>query len=902
MTSTITTAGLRSDEAFAIIRAILCLYSDNKPTNMFTNENQHIIKKIFNLTDSQYHEINSKILEYSPKQITKSELELRYAWRDNHPIYKSKAFKDQNGHERWKNAELEDIKNLLKETNNINNNNNDNNKYYPTVQEIFGATLKKHTLNNGADEDKQVKNIHTGYKILVNAFIQYSMGESYNKDQNNNIAPMKPSLLNYTELVTLGLLPEFAWLLQEYCKLYGIRDLYRHLVIFEILSTRFDDNLGQLRLLFECFLKIEEIKRNHIENIITEDEENYLNTIATCLLDKLKSRLGNYRFCFSPKSKEKQLPQQQQQNDKHNSFGSTPLSITLNLINCIITHLEWSEININHLIITSVVDANEREYKVLKEYHESLHQLNLKGKDYQIIYTLAKIVAEICQKWISTEDDYFDPIFNLYLSNNNNNQNNNNNNNTSKRMHLELVIETISKYIKSELSIISQTYSKENHTIINPLNGNSETSPWITCLFIELLPNLIKFNTLVFNLTGKSKCIALDGEILFLAGKLVLNRAEMLNHSIKHLINNQKWELNGKGVLHTTSPVDLFSFINEVYKSIRDVEKSLEISNNLNPLTRSFGTYIEKTFLMYVRSIRHVFISTSLGNSKDKDKDIGAITMNMDNQSLSTTQLLELLSEIKSMQNAAPIGTINQLPLFLNEKMCYQCNDLEHCRSVLDDFDNERGNIFKESLDDVFKMLKNHWKLLLSFIVSRMNQYLKPTIEDIALSNTSCDKLINFIDNHLGIAFKNMYPNLFKKFMKYLLKQIVINISNILSSKTFQKKCNNISMVVDKLKDLIQNISSVFGSKEGLSNESIGNATRRVSKLVEIYQFPSEQLIQFYKVMKKIKSLAISPDTAAKSQSKDNDVSLDEIKRVLKYQRDIKNKEIIVFMDSKEYP
>ncbi|KYQ91308.1 hypothetical protein DLAC_08254 [Tieghemostelium lacteum] len=804
---------LSDDEAFAIIRAILCLYSNNIPERLAgSTDEKHVeplLRKAFGISKEQYDEISKKILEYSPKQITKSELQLRYAWRDNHPMYKSEAFKNLKGHEIWKKAELQEISEMLKETDLSESPVARNKSSHPSIKEIFGQTLKKHTQQFGKNESGDIQQ---GYLILVKAFVQVSIGSQYN---SFDCQPLRESFLpkQKNELVTLGLLPELSFILTEYCQLYGIRQFYRYLVIFDILSSKFDDNFNQLNLLLECFEKLMDIRGMDSEkDTITIQEDAYYNRVSFQLFEILKYRLGKYRFCFSPRSTT---------NDNSNS-----IAVALKLLTIINKELEWN-VDIQQLLASCIVDCTEKEFTILYENRWS----QLKNSNFIEIYTLSKTVQDVVDA-IKVDFSYFHPTIKEYGF-----------------QHIHNVCETFAKFINSKISIVNQKFSKEAHT--QRKGDTMECSPWLSCIFSELVPGLLEFNNLTMQYFGK-KLIPLDGDILFFAGKLVLNRIEILNYTISKVFDSETWKPNGKGVLHSTGSVDFFFYLVECFKSIQSVETNLSLTNN--PLVRSFASYLDKTFVIYNQAIRSKII-LDLNNDGHQKFIATTIESKMSRKIKNTKDyFIELCGNTKF--------TIPPSNCSLNERMCVQINTFEQSRILLDDFDTSFNYIFKDNLNDIFVAFKKNWKLLIPFYVYKLNFALKPMIQKIAFLKDDITKekklLIQFIEDNLAIGYKCLFPNIFTRFLKNLFKIIIININELILPKNFKNW--NIK-VVDNLNTLVNELTGIFhGNGLGLSKGSIYKDLRRVLKIMELYRFQVPQLIDFHKIILKIEQIQLKPD------------------------------------------
>ncbi|EGC34831.1 hypothetical protein DICPUDRAFT_48051 [Dictyostelium purpureum] len=878
-----------SDEAYAIIRAILCLYSPNKSPEMQCNTNEKkmgpIIKKAFGLSNEQYNEISEKILEYSSEEVTASELRLRYEWRDNHPIYKSKAFKDPQGIEKWQKKELQDIKMLLRDpsdldlnsklqkkngANHNNNNNNSNNseKLKPSIQEIFGCTLKKHTLdksNSGKD------NIHTGYKILVNAFIQYSSQEVYREDRYQ---PLKASLLK-KDLFNLGLLPEFSWVLNEYSILYGIRDFYRYLVIFEVLTTRFDDNLDQLTLLLDCLQKLQEIKKNGDceNNFITQDEDSLFNQISSHLFNNLVARIGNYRLCFSPNSKEKLPPPLTREYER--VIKSQPITHALNLMKIIITEV-FPDIVYHQVVIKAITESNEKEFiRLLEHFESNLTTKNIVNvNDYNKINLLSKVIDFIITKWFDLEMYYFNAAFTPVLKESKEKSQSSKN---PEKLHLELVFDTFSNFINKSVNDIYHIFSKAEHTVIVS-NSKLEPSPWITCLFTELVPLLIKYNDIVYGVF-KKRPIPLEGDISFLTGQFILNRVTILNNNIKNLIKKQQWRANGKGLFHTSSPIDLFEFINQCYNHIQQLEVKLSIPSN--PMTRSFGLNLGDTFIFYVKGIRNKILE-DIPNDQSK-LVCSIIDRSISNKITSKQLFLQFVEEVK-------LPKINNN---ITETMCYQINDIEHSRILLSDFDQQYDGIFKDSLNEMYITLKDHWNCLLTYYVFKLNCYIKPIIQSISLSLNenstiiSTKELTQFIENNLAMSNQKLQGNLFPVFLKRLFDAIVLDMIEIILplKRNYIKAIN--ARALSNFKGLMIELTKVFHG-EGDKTSSYFDLTlieyNKIKTIMELFSFSDEQLVEFHENLNKAHSTPNADSKNNDNYQNHNNV-LKECATIMSYQR-----------------
>ncbi|KAK5582533.1 hypothetical protein RB653_004118 [Dictyostelium firmibasis] len=914
---------ISNNEAYAIIRAILCLYSVNKTEEFKNSANEKtmgpVLKKAFGLSDEQYNEISEKILEYTTEEITISELQLRYAWKDNHPIYKSKAFKDPDGHTKWQKKEFQDIKKLLKDPSlldlntklQLNNNNNNNNinininnknkneNLKPSIQDVFNITLKKHTIeksNGGKD------NIHIGYKILVNAFLQYSSQEVYREDRQH---PIKSSLLKSNDLFNLGLLPEFTWILNEYSILYGIRDFYRYLVIFDVLTTRFDDSLNQLNLLSNCFDKLQSIRKsqdnfnetitttsingnaisgginfNNNDNssggiiiIITEDEDELFNKISSNLFNNLLIRIGNYRICFTPNQVEK-LPQRQSQ-PYQRLIKTVPLTFALNLMKHIVNELFSDLIDFQSVIKKAIIEANEKEYIRSMEHFEALYNGQI-NSNYQQIFLLSKVINDIIDKWFDWEIYYFDLSFSELLKSNQNQNQNQNINQNQKQIHLEIVFQTFSNFINKSVNNIYRHYSNEEHTVRNNKSGKLEAAPWITCLFSDLIPSLVRYNEIVFGLF-KKKPIALEGEISFLTGQFILNRISILNTNIKYLIKHQEWKPNGKGVFHTSCPIDFFEFLTQCYSGIQTLEIKLSIPSN--PMTRSFGTNLGDTFLFFVKGIRSMILNDL---PLEQQKSISNVIDNAISNQATPKQLFQSLVENVRLPK---LHCYN-----ITEKMCLQINDIEQSRGLLQDFDDKYNNIFRNSLNELFTTLKDHWNYLLTYYVYKMNCYIKPIIQSISLSyndNSTTNytkELANFIEVNLSFCNKKLQANLFPILLKRLFQSIVNNMLDIILPN---KKIYN-KLVVEKslsnFKGLMDELTKVFhgeGDKTSTYFELTLDDYTRIKKVIELYTFDSQQLIEFHKIL--LRSHSKSVITANEVSNSNN--LLDESFTIMNFKR-----------------
>ncbi|EGG18230.1 hypothetical protein DFA_03717 [Cavenderia fasciculata] len=829
---------LNNIKAYGIIRAILCLYSNNTPKNGMMIDEKTIgpcLRDSFGIGEEQYVEVSKKILECSPKQITEAELLLRYAWKDNHPIYKSEGFRDPTSHEKWRQIEINDITSLLKENyaGEIGGTMTTKKQLeesppsqHPSVKDIFGSTLKKHTLNTAPKKKKDgtlalagtESDIHMGYKELVKAFVQYTLGERYN-NHCNSFLPMKESIIpSKPDHIQLNIQPELAWILKEYCLLYGIRDFYRHLVVFGLLVKRFDDTPQQLNLLYSCFIKLVETRKTSTK-MITMNEERKFYKLCTALVEQLKHRLSNYRLCYRVTTDTNIRAHKQQ-----SSTGQ--LSTVLRLLDKIIKSLEWQDSSMHSIISASSIDSNEKDYKT----HRSKFQVILQSTNpfYQQencleIFTLSLQVADIC-KWLKDDFIHFNSIFNMYQGKD-----------EISISHIETVIETFSKFIRSDLSIISNKFINVDVR----KNIKMESPAWLTGILVELVPNLIEFNNLTFQYC-KKKTIPLDQNLTFFCGSFVLNSINLLERYIDSIMSKQEWKANGKGILHTAAPIDLFSYIWQCFKSIQIVEDKMGFPSLL---LRSFGAQLDKTFYLFIKGLRLELFS-------DLSKDHQSFLINSI-EGKGTKKMNQLLKDMS--MNKPIIPNQSRTTTFITEKMCLQLNDIEESRCLLDQFDSENNNLFGDTLLDVFKYLKYHWRCLICFFVYKMDYQLRPLVWNIAFGRDNTkgdiDNLIEFLDRHLKVAYLNLYPRLFSKLLKYLFKMIMFNFIEILLPKSYDKKIWTLNTITN-LELLVESLIGIFHvGNEGLSIKTLRKEMRRVVSIMELFSFSVEQLKIYYRML-----------------------------------------------------
>ncbi|GAM17425.1 hypothetical protein SAMD00019534_006000 [Acytostelium subglobosum LB1] len=827
---------LNNVKSFAIIRAILCLYSNStpKPSSSSSSSNMDertvgpLLRDAFGITQEQYDEVSVKILEYSPKLVTKAELQLRYAWRDNHPLYRSEGFRDPNGHEKWKNEELNDIAALLADSgkggsDTTSTGKNGKQQQYPdrasptsqkpTVSEIFGATLKRHTLNARNSADTQGSDIHKGYKELVKAFVEATMGETPSSN-NNRFMPMKEDVLPSGKGAggdAFNIRNEFGWILREYCTLYGIREFYRHLVVFSLLCRRFDDSLAQLNALFSTFGRLMELRKSHAKTI-TINEESRLHKSCLYLVEQLRHRIAHYRLCFKAKESNARL-------HKH---GGSSLAMVLRLLDRVVKGMDWHDVQVHSLVAAGVVECSEKEYNVHRtKYEFLLQQQEGRAHDQCLeIFTLSLTMADICQ-WLKVDHALFNPTMNSYLR--------------SGTTHIELVIETFVKLVRADLSRIS---SKFMHVDVKK-NTGMQTPPWLTGILVELVPHLNEFNNQCQQYVKKN-LLPLDQNLSFFSGNFVLNSVCLLERYIEAIIAKQQWTANGNNVLHTSAPIDLFTYIWQCFKSIQVVEEKLHMQS-YRMLLKSFGAQLDNTFYLFIKGLRADMMSS----------------LSRDHQQFIMSTIDKVLSEHKKPSSiishliANKPVLPNQPSILITSKMCLQLNDIEEARGLLDEFDAENGDIFGNCFRDIYKYLKFQWKSLLAYFCYMMDYKLKPLIVTAAFGKDSSniDLLLDFLESHIKVCYITLYPSLFKKFLKYLFKTIVLNIMAILLPKSYNKKVWNIG-ILDNLDQLVVGLIQLFNvSNEGLTLVYIKKELRRPQSTMELFSFSVDQLKTYYRML-----------------------------------------------------
>ncbi|EFA75940.1 hypothetical protein PPL_10514 [Heterostelium album PN500] len=800
-------------KSYAVIRAILCLYSNNvaKPHDVTIDEKRvgPMVRDAFGLTQEQYDEVSSKIMEYSPVDVTAAELQLRYAWRDNHPLYRSEQFRDPDGHEKWKHDEIQQISKLLADS--------QVKVSKPSVRDIFGSTLKRHTLN-AQDSDNNNDNdgggIHRGYKELVRHFVDSTQGE-LPESNNNRFLPLKPDIIpqkSHDNNFTLK--PEFSWILKEYCHIYGIRDFYRNLVVFSILSERFDDSVVQLNAIYGCFGKLIEIQKNHPKSLTIKEEAKF-HKICNNLLEQLQHRLSHYRLCFKPEENVR----------LHKQSGTAALSMVLRLMDKIIRSMDWKNMVLSKMVKSSLIEATEKEYRIHRSRYEYLlaegsSNDNNNNNDCVEIFALSLAIADIC-KWLDDDFNLYNQVTNSYLD---------------KELHIQIVIETFVKFINSDLSLIAQKFM---HIDVRN-NQKLETPAWLTGILVELVPKMIEFNQKTTSFIKKIM-LPLDQNLSFFSGNFVLSSVNLLERFIESIIKKQDWAPNGKDISHTSAPIDLFTYIWQCYKSIKFVEDKL--SFQVPVLLKSFGVQLDNTFYLYIKGLRLNMLS-----ELDKNHQM-FVTTTIDNALSSKKKASTLLTLLLDNKPIIPMSTI-----FITEKMCLQINDIDEARGLLDEFDLDNDGIFGDSFRDLFKYLKFHWKSLIAYFCYLMDYKIKPMVCNILygkeIISKDLESFIAFLDSHIKVCYVILYPRLFKKFLKYLFKMIIINIINVLLPKTYNKKIWTLK-ILSNIEVLIDNIIYIFhvSSNEGLTFAYIKKELRRVHSIIELFSFSVDQLKQYYRML-----------------------------------------------------
>eukprot|EP01133_Synstelium_polycarpum_P010852 gene10852-12642_t len=545
---------LTSTNIYAILRSILCLYSTNTPRNGLVIDERTVgplVRDSFSITQPQYEAISSAIIDHSTRNLSKAEIALCYAWKSQH------FSPDTAQTTPLKQDQIAKIFSEQQVTTPSSS--------HPTIQDIFGAQIEpsrsslKNPRHSVAAAGGVASDIHKGYAEMVSAFVAYTLGESYG-NPDTRFLPFRDTRTLFpkagTSSLALNIRPELAWILREYATVYSIGEFSRHLAVFRLLVRRFDDNLAQVSHIYALFGRLAELRKSGAQM----NEEAKFQKTCRSLLEQVRHRLSHYRAAYRLAEGGVRDPQQPK------------MAMVLRLADKIIRTLEWNDIGgIKSFVASAVVEATERQYKVHKcRYQSMLLCQSQETSECFEIFTLSLGIADICT-WLADDYSLFNSVFTSYHQ--------------KDHGHIELVAETLTKFIRSDLSIIAQKFM---HVDVVK-NTRLETPPWLSGILVELLPNLVEFNNQTQKYI-KKKLIPLDQNLSFFSGNFVLNSVCMLERYIEAIIPKQEWIANGKNVLHTSAPIDLFTYIWQCYKSIQLVEDKLDIQGGLHILLKSFGS------------------------------------------------------------------------------------------------------------------------------------------------------------------------------------------------------------------------------------------------------------------------------------------------------------------------
>eukprot|EP01117_Protostelium_nocturnum_P013333 TRINITY_DN4964_c0_g1_i1.p1 TRINITY_DN4964_c0_g1~~TRINITY_DN4964_c0_g1_i1.p1 ORF type:complete len:270 (+),score=72.32 TRINITY_DN4964_c0_g1_i1:42-851(+) len=199
----------------------------------------------------------------------------------------------------------------------------------------------------------------------------------------------------------------------------------------------------------------------------------------------------------------------------------------------------------------------------------------------------------------------------------------------------------------------------------------------------------------------------------------------------------------------------------------------------------------------------------------------------------------------------------------ITPKACVLVNDVEITRFMLQEMDEEMGELFGDSLRASFGILKNYGKKMMNVLWFKINSKVEPTLKKLCQSNLiqqgkleSFDLIINYLDDQIAICADHLLQSSFTRFLKGLWDILMMDlIAIVLESNSSDQKCleKNVKLIYIKILEPLRVLFHANGAGVSATYLS-GGSCNFLGGILGLYGVTKEALLELWNILEKFKT------------------------------------------------